>query len=82
MNDDREELHRRHTLAVKKLMMKKPDLKIIHGRREALELKLLRAIFTPGASKTVEMLSKQLARKGQGRLQAVKVSHSREPKDE
>lgn len=71
------------------VMMKKSDFKIVHGNRQELEIKLLHALFTPGDRKTVEMLSQQLARKGQGRLQAVKAAlpqnkarHPRAPNDE
>ncbi len=54
-------------------MMKKPEFKVIQGSRQELEFRLLRALFTPDGRETVAVLSKQLARKGQGRLQAVKA---------
>jgi hypothetical protein len=66
--------------------MKKSEFKIVHGNRTALELKLLHAIFTPGARKTVASLKKQLASKGRGKLHVVATTppgqHVQEPKDE
>ncbi len=48
-------------------------LKIIQGKRRALEYQLLAALFTPGGDANAEALKQRLTPRGKGRLRAVRA---------